>query len=265
MQGPNCSTKAELAKQILETLKSELMCGNKHLPLAERKTVSLFHLGVGVERRNIFNCKNPHILIYILTTADFWKIVEDAFLRPRNTTFNRQVFLITKQLRGETVVHFYEKHKKLSENCNSENKQETLVRNVFINNLINLENDTKGTSQANFSAETSTRSSNKYGTGLRRQRQIQENNKCFNLASVNTIHYSTTTRASNWSLSNNFHTQGKRPPVYCSNCDEICSLFRGTNALSGRCIAVGYTFLLKFVVNKRIKNLRTLRNSPLIT
>ena len=77
------------------------MCGDKPWSLADRKTVSLLYLSIGIEDRRIFNCKNPHIIIDTLTTVDFWKIVEEAFIRPGNITFDRHVFLIKKQLRGK--------------------------------------------------------------------------------------------------------------------------------------------------------------------
>ena len=44
-----------------------------------------------------------------------------------------------KQLRGETVERFYGKLKELAENCDFENKEETLIRDVFITTLIDLE------------------------------------------------------------------------------------------------------------------------------
>ena len=75
-------------------------------------------------------------MIDTLPTAVFWKIVEAAFIRPRNSIFDRHVFFITKQLQAETVEHFYGKLKELAENCVFENKEETLIRDVFITNLI---------------------------------------------------------------------------------------------------------------------------------
>ena len=65
--------------------------------------------------------------------------MEEAFIRPRNITFDRHVFLITKQLRGETVEHFYGTLKELEGNCDFENKDQTLIRDVFITNLIDPE------------------------------------------------------------------------------------------------------------------------------
>ena len=113
-----------------------MMCGDKPWPLADRKTVYLLYLSIGVEGRCIPNCKNPHIMIYTLPTVDFWKIVEEAFILPRNITFDRHVFSITKQLRGETVEQFYGKLMELAVNCNFKNKEEIMIRDVFITNLI---------------------------------------------------------------------------------------------------------------------------------
>ena len=83
------------------------MCSDKPWSLADRKTVSLLYLCIGVEGRRILDCKNPHIMIDTLATAEYWKIVNEALLRPRNITFDRHVFLITKKHRGETVENFY--------------------------------------------------------------------------------------------------------------------------------------------------------------
>ena len=72
------------------------------------KNVSLPHLSIDMERRRILNSRNANIMTDTLTTAEFWKIVEDAFIRPRNIKFDRYVFLIKKQLRVETIEHFME-------------------------------------------------------------------------------------------------------------------------------------------------------------
>ena len=48
-------------------------------------------------------------MIDALTIAEHWKIVEDAFIRPRIFVFNRHVFLTTKKLRGEILERFYGK------------------------------------------------------------------------------------------------------------------------------------------------------------
>ena len=91
------------------------MCGDNPWTLVDRKTVSLLYLSIGVEGRRVLNSKSPQIKMDTLFTAEFRKIVDDAFIRPQNITFHRHVFLITKQLRGETVEFFYGKLIELAE------------------------------------------------------------------------------------------------------------------------------------------------------
>ena len=78
-------------------------------------------------------------MIDALSTAEFLKIVEDVFIRPGNINFDRHVFRITKQHRGKIVEHLYGNLKELADNCDFENKEETLIRDVFITNLIDPE------------------------------------------------------------------------------------------------------------------------------
>ena len=153
-----------------------IMCGDKPWPLADRKTVSLLYLSIGIEGRRILNCKNRHIIIDTLATVDFWKIVEEAFNRTRNITFDRHVFLITKQLRGETVEHFYGKLKELEGNCGFENKEETLIRDVFITNLMDPEIQKELLKQT-VEPRQALELSNNMEVGMRDKHQNQQHNK----------------------------------------------------------------------------------------
>ena len=89
--------------------------------------------------RRILNCKNAHIRIDTLSTAEIWNAAEANFIRPGNITFDRHVFLITKQFRVETVEHFYGTLKELADHGDFENKDVTLIRNMFITNLTDPE------------------------------------------------------------------------------------------------------------------------------
>ena len=115
------------------------MFGDKPWPLADQKLVSVLYLSIGMEARWILNFKNPPIKIDTLSAAEIWKNVEAAFIRPRNITFDHHDFLIAKQLQGKTVEVFYGKLKDLAENCDFENKEEILIRDLFITNLIDPE------------------------------------------------------------------------------------------------------------------------------
>ena len=170
-----------------------IMCGDKPWSLADRKSVSLLYLSIGIEGRRILNCKNPHIMIDTLSTLDFWKIVEEAFIRPRNITFDRHVFLITKQLRGETVEHFYGKLKELAENCDFENKEETVIRDVFITNLIDPEIQKELLKQTVEPRQALELAIN-MELGMRNQHQIQQHNKIVVPANVNAVQFNNNPR-----------------------------------------------------------------------
>ena len=92
------------------------MSGDKSWQLADLKLVPLLYLSIGVKGRRILNKKNPQIFVDTLSTAEFWKILEGAFIRPQNITLDKHVFHITKQLRRKTVSFFYGKLKELAEN-----------------------------------------------------------------------------------------------------------------------------------------------------
>ena len=64
-------------------------------------------------------------------------MMEIAFIRPRNITFDRYVFFSRKQKKGETVEQFYSILKELAENCDFENREEVIIRDIFITNMLN--------------------------------------------------------------------------------------------------------------------------------
>ena len=63
-------------------------------------------------------------------------MMEIAFSRPRNITFNRYVFFSRKQKKGETVEQFYRILKEFAENCDFENREEVIIRDIFITNML---------------------------------------------------------------------------------------------------------------------------------
>ena len=67
-------------------------------------------------------------------------MMEIAFIRPRNITFDRYVFFSRKQKKGETVKQFYSILKELAENCDFENCEEVIIREIFITNMLNDDN-----------------------------------------------------------------------------------------------------------------------------
>ena len=132
-------------------------------------------------------------------------------------------FWLKKQIRGETVDHFYGKLKELAENCDFENKEETLIRDVFITNLIDPEIQKELLKQA-VEPRQALELAIKMELGIRNQHQIQQNNKIVVPANVNAFRFANNSRTSNWQ--NTFNTpppppKNNRSTLYCSNCGGI--------------------------------------------
>ena len=144
-------------------------------------------------------------------------------------TFDRNVFLITKQLRVETVEHFYGKLKELAKNCDLENKEETLIGDVFITSLIDPEFQNELLKQTVEPRQALELAINKE-LGMHNLHQFQQHNKTLIPASVNAFQYPPSTRSSNWSLSINFHKQGI-PRSIAQTVVEIGSQITGVSVL----------------------------------
>ena len=135
----NGQSKMNWENRCQRQLEIEIMCGDKPWAQADRKTVSMLYLSLGTEGRRIVCSQNPHLKMDGLSTAELWTIMETAFIRQRNITFDRYVFLTTKQTRGESIEHFFGKLKKLSENCELGSQEDTLIRDLFIANMLDPE------------------------------------------------------------------------------------------------------------------------------
>ena len=113
-----------------------VLCGERPWHLCHQKCVSLFYLSIGTEGRRLLTEKFPHDNIYDLTTVNLWQMMEIAFIRPRIITFDRYVFFSRKQEKGETVEQFYSILNELAENCDFENREEVIIRDIFITNML---------------------------------------------------------------------------------------------------------------------------------
>ena len=139
----NAQSKMNWENRCQRQLEIGVMCGDKPWAQADRKTVSMLCLTLGTEGRRIVCSRNPHLKMDILTTAELWTIMESAFIRQGNITFDRYVLLTTKQTRGESIEHFFGKLKELSENCELGSQEDTVIRDLFIANMLDPEIQTE--------------------------------------------------------------------------------------------------------------------------
>ena len=116
--------------------------GNRHAvwqrpwTLCDQKCVSFLYLSIGTEGHRLLTQKISHDNIYNLSTLKLWKMLEIAFIRPRNIAFDGYIIFSWKQKKGETVEQFYSFLKELAENCDFENREEVIIRVSFITDML---------------------------------------------------------------------------------------------------------------------------------
>ena len=92
--------------EMLKITEAGVLCGERPWSLCDQKCVSLLYLSIGTEGRRLLTQIFPHDNIYDLTTLKLWEIMEIAFNRPRNITFDRYVLFSRMQKKGEIVEQF---------------------------------------------------------------------------------------------------------------------------------------------------------------
>ena len=113
-----------------------VLCGERPWNLCDQKCVSLLYLSIGTEGKRLLTQKFPHDNICDLSALKLWEMMEIAFIRPRNITFDRYVFFSRKQKKRETVEQFYSFLIELAENCDFENCEEVIIKDIFITNML---------------------------------------------------------------------------------------------------------------------------------
>ena len=68
-------------------------------------------------------------------------MTEIALFRPQNIPFDRFVSFSRKQKKGETLKQFYSILKELAQNCDFQNCEQVIIRDIFITNM--LDDDTQ--------------------------------------------------------------------------------------------------------------------------
>ena len=87
-------------------------------------------------RQTALTQKFRHDNIYGLSTLKVWEMMEIDFIRPKNITFVRYLIFSSEQKKGETLEQFYNIFKELVENCDCESREEVIIRNILITNML---------------------------------------------------------------------------------------------------------------------------------
>ena len=101
-----------------------------------------------------------------------------------------------------------------------ENKEETLIRDFFITNLMDPETQKELLKQTVEPRQALELAIN-MELGMRNQHQIQQHNKIVIPANVNAVQFANKSQTPNWQNLNNVPRQNNPSTLYCSSCGEI--------------------------------------------
>ena len=132
----NNKLKLQWELKCQKTTEAGTLFGKRPGILSNQKCVSLLYLTIGTEGRRLLTQKFPQDNVYDLSTLKLWETLEIAFIRPRIITFDRYVFFFRKQKKDEKVEQFYSVPEELAENCDFENLEEAIIRDIFITNML---------------------------------------------------------------------------------------------------------------------------------
>ena len=110
----------------------------------DKKLRSIFILALGSEGKRVFTQKNPRVKILAIKFSEFWTLLDAAFNKPPNTTFERYKLLNRKQKDRESYEHFWGALTDLASTCNiKESDEAEWIRNIFICNMKNTDTQRK--------------------------------------------------------------------------------------------------------------------------
>ena len=92
----------------------------------------------------VFTQKNPRVKILAITFSEFWTLLDAAFNKPPNTTFERYKLLNRKQKDRESYEQFWGALTDLASTCNiKESEEAEWIRDIFICNMKNRDTQRK--------------------------------------------------------------------------------------------------------------------------
>ena len=111
---------------------------------ADKKLRSILFLALGSGGKRVFTQKIPRVKILTISFTEFWTLLDAAFDKPPNTTFERYKLLNLKQKDRESYEQFWGALTDLASTCNiKENDEAEWIGDVFICNMRNTDTQRK--------------------------------------------------------------------------------------------------------------------------
>ena len=98
-----------------------------------KKVRSILYLALGAEGKRVFAQKHPRVKVLGISFKEFYELLESAFIKPTNITFERYKLLSRKQKDRESCEQFWGELSDLARSCEiGINAEQEWIRDVFI-------------------------------------------------------------------------------------------------------------------------------------
>ena len=97
-------------------------------------------MALGAEGKRVFAQKHPGVKVLGISFKELFELLETAFIKPTNITFERYKLLSRKQKNRESYEQFWGALSDLARSCKiGINAEQELIRDVFIFNMKNCD------------------------------------------------------------------------------------------------------------------------------
>ena len=175
LMAKNNISKTELTKTT-GTKEKSLMGDLDEIPAMKRAT-NVLYLALGSAGRKSIAEKFPATNIATVTLTNLLQNCKECFEKPKNETLDRFKFLSRKQKEGELLKQFWNELNGLASKCNFDTIPESLVKDVFIVNMINKEVQQKLCSEPKLTVNDKVQFAIAYEEGTIRQQSFDNMEK----------------------------------------------------------------------------------------
>ena len=166
-------------------------------PTATKKAISVLYLALGMAARITFANTFPSTNIARISLTDLLKKCKFCFEKPKNETLDRFKILSRKQHGGETLRQFWNELNGLAAKCNFGRITESLVKDVFIVNMMNKDVQQKLCTEPKTTIEENIEFAIAYEEGTIRQKsfdKLEKLNVKTEAGEINKVNQSVTKR-----------------------------------------------------------------------
>ena len=151
----------------------------------KKKVRSILYLALGAEVKRVFAQKHPRVKILGTSFKEFFELLEAAFIKPTNITFERYKLLSRKQKDRESYEQFWGALSGLARSCEiGINAEQGWIRDVIIFNMKNCDsprrllsetlNSVDALNQANIDEKSYLKTSTKKATSTKKPSELNK-------------------------------------------------------------------------------------------